>query len=611
MRDAVTLERLEYCILKDEDGNKRYVHGPKVVFPEPTETFVTSPKGGYIFKAIELSKISGIYIKVIAEYTENKVTHPVGEELFITGNDQMIYYPRPEHAIISYDGKLVHHAIAIPAGEGRYIMNRLTGEIKTVKGPSMYLPDPRVEVVVKRKLTDKQCSLWFPGNHEALEYNRNLTERAVEKLSKSLTADAFSWATQSYNSSADTLAYLESNANISRGTSYTKPRTITLDNKYDGVVSMDIWTGYAVNVISKTGERKVVCGPQTILLDYDQTLEEVITSTGKPKTTDKLDHTVFLRHENNKISDVITAETSDFVEVKIKVSYCVDFDKEYQNKWFNVENYIKYLCDRLRSLIKREVKNYTIEDFYQNYSDIIRKISINASDDNSEVSDSNRVGRFFPENGMCIKDAEVLALDIQSDIADLLTEHQYDMVQKTLELTNAEKRIHVAEQLSLAEQKEFELQSEKYQHKMKLERAEALNKLEIQSEINRKQEAERIAANQAKKDMQQILKLISVEELARDAKINEAKNAQARVKAEIEKAKQDAYAATIQTIMSSISPELVAALTTKSNNDMLETVTAAMAPYAIAKGESIPDTVNLLLRGTSLENVIKDVNLNV
>ena len=62
VREAVTLERLEYCILKDEDGNKRYVHGPEVVFPEPTETFVTSPKGGYIFRAVELSKISGIYV---------------------------------------------------------------------------------------------------------------------------------------------------------------------------------------------------------------------------------------------------------------------------------------------------------------------------------------------------------------------------------------------------------------------------------------------------------------------------------------------------------------------------------------------------------------------
>jgi major vault protein len=63
VREAVTLERLEYCILKDEDGNKRYVHGPEVVFPKPTETFVTSPKGGVIFKAIELSKISGIYVR--------------------------------------------------------------------------------------------------------------------------------------------------------------------------------------------------------------------------------------------------------------------------------------------------------------------------------------------------------------------------------------------------------------------------------------------------------------------------------------------------------------------------------------------------------------------
>ena len=46
IRDAITLERLEYCILKDEDGNKRYVHGPEVVFPKPTESFVSSPKVG-------------------------------------------------------------------------------------------------------------------------------------------------------------------------------------------------------------------------------------------------------------------------------------------------------------------------------------------------------------------------------------------------------------------------------------------------------------------------------------------------------------------------------------------------------------------------------------
>ena len=40
MRDALTLERLEYCILVDQNGKKRYERGPQVVFPEPTEAFV-------------------------------------------------------------------------------------------------------------------------------------------------------------------------------------------------------------------------------------------------------------------------------------------------------------------------------------------------------------------------------------------------------------------------------------------------------------------------------------------------------------------------------------------------------------------------------------------
>ena len=216
IRDAVTLERLEYCILKDEDGNKRYVHGPEVVFPEPTESFVTSPKGGFIFRAIELSKISGIYVKVIAEYADDDGTvHPVGEELFITGDNQMIYYPRPEHAIINYDEKILHHAIAIPDGEGIYVMNRMNGEIKTVRGPAMYLPDPRVEVVVKRKLSQRECNLWYPGNQTALAYNAGLTEKSLEKaIAKSVKA-----ATANLDSSTAT-AYSVTNSvnNINRST---------------------------------------------------------------------------------------------------------------------------------------------------------------------------------------------------------------------------------------------------------------------------------------------------------------------------------------------------------------------------------------------------------
>lgn len=619
IRDAVTLERLEYCILKDEDGNKRYVHGPEVVFPEPTESFVTSPKGGYIFRAIELSKISGIYVKVIAEYADDDGTiHPVGEELFITGDNQMIYYPRPEHAIINYDEKILHHAIAIPEGEGIYVMNRMNGEIKTVRGPAMYLPDPRTEVVVKRKLSQRECNLWYPGNQTALAYNAGLTEKSLEKAiaksvkaatanldSSTATAYSVSNSVSNINREFQTLAYLESNAGISRGTSYTKPRTITLDNKYDGVVSLDVWTGYAVNVVSKNGTRKVVRGPQTILLDYDQTLEELQLSTGKPKTTDKVEHTVFLRYENNKVSDIISVETKDFVECSVKVSYCVDFDSAYMDSWFSVDNYVKYLCDRIRSLLKREVKKHTIEDFYQNYSDIVRNIAIDYSENTTSEKASNKhEGRFFRENGMFVKDCEVLSLTVESEIAEILESHQRDMVEKSLELSDAEARVKVAEALFDAEKKENELASTKLINRMNLQGEEARRKLEIQAEVNRKQEAEKQAAKQAEKDMQVLIDAIHEAEMTRKQKETDANIAEKQALADIEKAKQEAYAKTVADVMKSIQPDLVAAIQAQSDSKVFNSIATGIAPYAIGNGESAAEFVDRLLHGTTLEGIV-------
>ena len=615
VREAVTLERLEYCILKDEDGNKRYVQGPEVVFPEPTETFVTSPKGGFIFRAVELSKISGIYVKVIAEYADEAGTiHPVGEELFITGNDQMIYYPRPEHAIISYDNKMMHHAIAIPEGEGRYIMNRMTGEIKTVKGPAMYLPDPRTEVVVKRKLTETQCRLWYPGNNAVLNYNTNLNEKFVEKSLATADLDTLT-AYCSVTSASASLANLEAKANISRGTSYTKPRTITLDNKLDGVVSIDVWTGYAVNVISKSGERKVICGPQTVLLDYDQDLERLELSTGRPKTTDNLLRTVYLRHENNKVSDLINVETKDFVRATIKVSYCVDFDKNYMDKWFAVDNYIKYMCDRVRSLLKRAAKEYTIYDFYQNYSDIVRNVTLGLGKDGQlTVEDAiaetmNHAGhRFFPENGMFIHDVEVLSIDVQRDIEEMILDKQADMIRQTLELADAQREAEIAEALSVAEQKKQELRTQELLNKMELQKKEAETKLAIQAEINRQQEAEDKAKKQAEADMQPIIDAIAAASEARKNAAHAAQVARADAEnasvqahqaamAEIERAKQAAYAATVKEIMASITPDLVAALEVGGKCDLMATMAEHMSPYALAQGESVVDATQKLLNG--------------
>ena len=625
VRDAVTLERLEYAILKDEDGEKRYVHGPAVVFPKPTETFVESPKGGSIFRALELSPISGIYIKVIADYKDEKgVEHPTGEELFITGNDQMIYYPRPEHAMIQYDGKYMHHAIAIPEGEGRYILNRLSGEIKTVVGPAMYLPDPRTEVVVKRKLTRKECELWYPGNEEVLNYNDMLSEKQMEKIARKGMTNSSLDAVYSTANQLDSLAIFEANANISRGVSYTKPRTITLDTKYDGVVSINVWTGYAINVVSKTGKREIVVGPTTRLLNYDETLESMSLSTGRPKTTDNLLHTAYLRVENNKISDLVNVQTKDYVDVQIKVSYCVDFLEKYKDKWFNVENYIKYLCDRERSLLKREVKKYTIQEFYANSTDIVRNIVLNISknaDCDATDKKPERTGRLFKENGMLVHDVEVLSVMVEREVAEILGAHQEEMIRKNLELTDAETRLAVITKLAEVEKTETELNSqnelyrlellkEKKMQAMKDEEELALQKQAMEEALALKQQELEKAKISAKEEMQKMLDTINTAEIARTKAKTDAELDRQKVLANIEAERQKAYAESVKDIMASIEPGLIEALNAQANADMMTGLGQSIAPYAMANGESVADAINKIVRGTTMESVLKTFSNN-
>lgn len=56
------------------------------------------------------------------------------------------------------------------------------------------------------------------------------------------------------------------------------------------------------------------------------------------------------------------------------------------------------------------------------------------------------------------------------------------------------------------------------------------------------------------------------------------------------------------------SPELVAAMTTKANASLTETIAKSLAPYALAsEDESTSDVVNKLLRGLPLENVITGI----
>ena len=595
VRDAVTLERLEYVILKDESGSKRYVSGPSVVFPEPTETFVESgnKRGGVIFRALELSPISGIYVKVIADYEDETGKHKTGEELFITGNDQMIYYPRPEHALIQYDGKYMHHAIAIPEGEGRYVLNRLTGDIKTVTGPAMYLPDPRTEVVVKRKLSKRECELFYPDNREVLEYNQGLSEIATEKLARSGKANAITDAINCAYSTAnatDSLAIFEATANISRGVSYTKPRTITLDTKYDGVVSIDVWTGYAVCVVSKSGKREVVVGPATRLLNYDETLQPISTSEGD---------TVFLKLNNNKITDVINAQTSDYVDVQVKLTYNVDFNGD-KSKWFEVDNYTRFITDYMRNAIKIAIKDYDIQSFYADSTAIIR----------AEVLDEETGVHTFKNNGAVITDVEVVSVSVERSVAELLEQHQEEILSKSLELADADAKMQVVTALAEVEKKEADLAAANKLYKLELDQKFKEEQLSKEEAIKAKLRAAAEAENKAKADMQEVLAAINDATIAREKAQRDAEIEYQKSLAKIEEDKQKAYAATVVEMLGAIQPGLIEAINGQTNAELANGIASSVAPYAIGNGKDVSEIVSQMLRGTTVEDVLEKFKKN-
>jgi major vault protein len=616
IRDALTLERLEYGILKDENGKKRYVKGPDVVFPEPTEVFLTK-RGTRKFKAIELSLISGLYIKVIADYEENGVKHKIGDELFITGKDQMIYFPREEHAIMKYGVKDKHYATAIPAGEARYVLNRLEGDIRLEKGPSMFLPDPRKEVLVKRILSIKDVERWFPGNQEAINYNM-LLEKAKENDMDGYV-EAATLSQQTYSTSR---VYEDAESDwtnertsrertyadeMQRGTSYTKPRIITIDSKYEGAVVIDVWTGYAVKVKSKTKEPRVIVGPATIMLEYDETLEHMSLSTGTPKSDKKMLDTAYLRVLNNKISDVIYATTKDNCDIALTLSYRVNFEGDL-SKAFDVEDYVKFLTDHMRSLGKAVIKGVGVEEFYANPHGIIRDAFLGKKDDDT----GERIGRFFDENEMRVYEIEVLAVKIgDKEIEHMLIKNQNETVKQSLFLANIQR----------------DTEFEKAKQEFAREKADAVLQTALNTISNSKQEAEErlvfdLQNMENEKQLTEVSKIIAVlneeiTDIAKDAELERDKKQAAIGYDEMKNVlelKLKHIAAEVQAVQEkgkAITPQLIAALQSLGDKQLTAALSENASLLGMLGGKSVVEVIQNLLGGTKLEKISNLLQKNI
>jgi len=605
VRDALTLEMSEYAILVDSNGNKRYEPGPQIVFPEPTEEFFK--EGGCIkFKPIELTPAQGLHIKINCDYddetwpvagengkvTGQKRSFKEGDEVFITGATHPIYYPREEHSIVRYGENLIHYATAVSAGQARYVMDKNTGEIVTRHGPDMILLNPIDEVFVTRVLSDAESLLMYPGNQDSLKYNRTLRQFQIDRgEDKELTShitmsgivDQFKVEdlTRSARSCATEAALPDQ---IRRKTNYTKPHSVTLDDRFAGAPTLKVWTGSAVLLVKANGERRVEVGPKVVTLGYDETVSPLHLSTGKPKTTDNLLTTGYLEVANNKVSDIITIETSDGVNVDLKLSYRVSFMGD-ETKWFDIDNYVKFLCDHCRSLLKGETRRHTIRVFYADPVTIIRDTILGTK---TEGEDRDRL---FKENGMTITDVEVLDVTITDvEISHLLACQQQEVVTNQIAIDRTVQQLEVSTAEATNKKAILRLEDEVYQLKQELNLAKLADQ-GVEAEIKAAETLKRLEECDAQATQKRATKNADHQgELERRTDL-----------VELDIKQDEAETANVVARFTAANGDLAAAIRQLGDEQLLEKVAQAMGPMRIIGGGTITDALVGLIGGKGSE----------
>lgn len=645
VQDAVTLERLEYCLLLDENGNKRYVLGPDVVFPEPTESFVADGNSKIKFQAYELNELSGIHLKVIEDYEDdapagaavedlkkagftvvesvekgNKISAKKGEELFVTGKIMPLYFPRPEHAIIKYgtEGRTRYHAVAIPKGEARYVMNRITGDVKTVRGPVMLLPDPRFEVFVVRPLSENECLLYYPGNNTVRAYNSVLRGEdpnggaSIMALMDAGAGYKTGHVSSSVISTRSAAREVAGNAMhgdvIGRGDKFTPPKRLILgadDTKYEGAIPISAWTGYAVQVVNKAGERRVVLGPQSIHLEYDERLESLNLSTGTPKTPDRLMKTAYLSYLNNVVSDQFDAMTSNMVPVRVSLKYLVRFDEAQKERWFNLSNYVQYLVDHMRSMLMAQIRSTDVDTFYKFAASYLRDRILGQKPEGNGA----RALRTFDENGMVIYDVVIADVKIMDDeIEEALETGRQEELKNTLDKEHKQRELELTKEIEalqrqIDEEKQTTEEAKLANQKKLAELRDELKLAERQREITLQREI--LEHNHWSEEMR---KTVAAIQLAAETAKREADQKFNDLDAERSIKIATAEADAVEKKFKAVQPAFIEALVGMAQAGLTKEIAQHLAPLAVVKNTSITSVLEQLTAGTPMEKVVQNLS---
>lgn len=404
VREAVVLGPTEFCILFDEDGKPQTHKGPGRVFPGPYDRFRTEGSRNRVYDSYHLREDRGILLRVVAEKIGraalvsqfpvgsekllDKEVFVKGDEVFLGGFDAYlvpsssieVINPQTRQPHIGNDHSEVYvSAIGVDQKSGVYVAKVATGSVELRKGETKLLLDPRKERQIKRRVPSRMWNLMIGEG----EPHKKTSEPMVETP----------WA-----------------------------------------LSIPVFNNKAALVTGKGG-RRVMVGPTVDLLGFEEVLETLVLSKGRPKGEDAVLETCFLRVTGNRITDRVQLETADFVEIQVDICLGVEFvgqTPEERVKWFTHRNYVMFLCNNIRSRLRQAARRMTLKELYPQIPDFIRDTILGKKP--GEGGDQHRPGLKFDENNMLVNEVEVLQVTIpDQDIAKSLNSMNRESVQRELE----------------------------------------------------------------------------------------------------------------------------------------------------------------------------------
>ncbi|MBX3225164.1 MAG: hypothetical protein KF795_31895 [Labilithrix sp.] len=585
-RRAVVLGPKEFCILFDADGNPRIVRGPARVFPGPHDTFLQRGSRRRVYDAFELAEHQALWLRIITPITRERLQkhlppgvalehdeYDAGAELIVRGQPS-VFFPFIEAEVVNPTTREPHvgndheavivNAIGIDQKSGIYVRDLRTGMVKMIRGETSYLIDPRFEEFVQRRVPREAWNLWV---------------------------------------------------------AHSEPHASTKDESVSSpwALSIAVPNNEACLVTSRHG-RRVEVGPKVVLLDYEEQLLPVHLSRGPSKDGHATVTTCFLRVEGARVADTFEVESSDFVKLKLKLGFSGRFDGRApaagDERWFSVDDPVKLLADTVRARVREIARGEPLQRLVRDMRKLVRAALFGEGDTLR-----------FEENGMVLEACEVLTVDIVDPaLAQLFADAQRETVKLQIGDEQAARRLeserhqdrvdaeeHAIVRSAVARKAESRLIDVESDHKVDL----AKLKLDFDlrdSELGRKHAQSALTLDE---ELRAIDRRSAAEverrrqEAEADAKANaatyEVEEAHlAKVAAlELERARAIAEAEAVR--LRAIQPELVAALYSAADSEVMKAAAANMNLVSLLGGKSPQELFEHVLRGTPLERSTRDM----